>query len=1327
MKICYGCMENYSDELTVCPHCGFAEGTKPENALHMEPGSILADRYIIGKVIGFGGFGVTYIGWDTLLKTKVAVKEYLPSEFSTRVLGHTMVTVFSGDKTEQFNDGMRRFIDEAKKLAKFHSTPGIVKIFDSFECNNTAYIVMELLEGETLAEKLNRGERFTEDEAVKMMTPVIKSLEQVHKDGIIHRDIAPDNIFVTNDGNVKLIDFGAARYATTTHSRSLTVIIKPGYSPEEQYRSRGDQGAYTDVYALAATMYRMITGQTPPDALERRAFFENKKKDVLEPLHKYARNIDQDTENAILNALNVRIEDRTPNMQAFLYELTTSNPIERKAGTIRKMDVFGWPLWAKIAIPAVAALLIVFVVLMATINLGTEFVDDTSTPEGFVRVESVIGMKFDQAQADMKAKKITLELGGKYPSDILDENDIMLQDKNAGSLIRENDKIIVYVAGKSLQQVPNVQGYDLETAQNILEGIGFETEVKEVYSSVIAEGCIVSQSEKPLSEAKDHEKITLEVSKGTDPSKSTGDKDVKMPKLVGMDYDEAIKEAEKAGIHIKVKAHKYSKEFDKFVVMTQDVNANESVNTSKIVELEVSLGFDQVKLPDITNMTKADAIRYIESRGLICDIEKVFDESIGAGIVISQDPNPNAKVDPESQVKIKVSKGSAGFDMPNVVGKTEQEALAILKDQNGLVVVTVYEENDSKPEGQVLRQSVNAGDKIQKGKEVTITVCTHSPVVKVPNVQGKTQSEAEKLIKAEGLKVTISKENSDTVAKGIVTKTSPEAGSGLKKGDTVVVYISDGKKSTDTDTSSDENTDSDTHSDNKENESKSSTSSSDTKPVSATGVKISQTSLNMTVNSTAQLTAEITPSDASDSLSWESSNSSVASVSNGLVIAHKVGSATITVKTSNGKTASCSVTVKTNEVLPTSVSIDVKAITRTEDDTFRLNATLSPSNVTNHTLTWASDNSSVASVDNNGLVTCKGKGTATITVTTVNGKTAECKVTVNAKEVKPVKVILDKHDLTLYPGQTENLQAVVSPDDATDKKVTWSSSDESVATVADGKITAFGSGSTTITVKTSNGLTDTCSVSVIEVKENSKLTDHGNCGSNVEWQLFESGNLYIFGSGDMYQYNFNNSGIKKVIIEDGVTSIGNTAFNNCTELQSVEIPDSVTYIGERAFYNCGTLGSIRVPNNLREIGNQAFSLCIGLSSMKIPESTTSLGDGAFENCSSLSRVEFEGGRSNSLERIGESAFSNCTSLNNFVVPLHVNYVGNYAFNNCSGMTSISFQGDQPQFGGMNTFDGCDNITLYYPRYNSTWSDFEEQYWNRSNLVTEWDVVFAGEE
>ncbi|MCR5121469.1 MAG: serine/threonine protein kinase, partial [Ruminococcus sp.] len=356
-------MEEYDDEFDVCPHCGFAEGTEQENALHMMPGSILEERYIVGKVIGYGGFGVTYIGWDCLLETKVAIKEYLPSEFSTRVIGQTEVTVFSGDKQEQFADGLRKFTDEAKKLAKYHSLNGIVKIFDSIETNNTAYIIMELLEGETLAEMLKREERFSENKTMEMMIPIIESLDLIHNDGIIHRDIAPDNIFVTTSGEVKLIDFGAARYATTTHSRSLTVIIKPGYSPEEQYRSRGDQGPHTDVYAVAATMYKMLTGVTPPDALERRALFENKKKDILDPIRKHCKEIGESRENAILNALNVRIEDRTPDMKEFMAELTSVEPVKRRAGNIKKIDLYKWPVWAKIAFPVITAALIVFNVL----------------------------------------------------------------------------------------------------------------------------------------------------------------------------------------------------------------------------------------------------------------------------------------------------------------------------------------------------------------------------------------------------------------------------------------------------------------------------------------------------------------------------------------------------------------------------------------------------------------------------------------------------------------------------------------------------------------------------------------------------------------------------------------------------------------------------------------------------------------------------------------------------------------------------------------------------------------------------------------------------
>ena len=137
-KRCLGCMELFGDEFEICPHCGYIVGTHAEEAIHIEPGTLLYDRYIVGKVLGYGGFGVTYLGWDGKLEQKVAIKEYLPGEFSTRMPGQSQVTVFNGEKNEQFHDGLRKFVEEAKHLAKFQNEQGIVKIFDSYEENDTA-------------------------------------------------------------------------------------------------------------------------------------------------------------------------------------------------------------------------------------------------------------------------------------------------------------------------------------------------------------------------------------------------------------------------------------------------------------------------------------------------------------------------------------------------------------------------------------------------------------------------------------------------------------------------------------------------------------------------------------------------------------------------------------------------------------------------------------------------------------------------------------------------------------------------------------------------------------------------------------------------------------------------------------------------------------------------------------------------------------------------------------------------------------------------------------------------------------------------------------
>ena len=519
LRRCYRCMAEYDGAEDACPHCGHKAGETANNLLHMQPGSILSSRYVIGEVVGYGGFGVTYIAWDETLQQRVAIKEYLPSEFATREAGQSRITVFGGNKAEQFQSGMEKFIEEARKLAKFQNEPGIVRVYDSFEANNTAYIVMEYLDGETLAEYLEEKKKVPIGEAIELLRPVIKSLGVVHQAGIIHRDIAPDNIMVTKDGQVKLIDFGAARYATTTHSRSLTVIIKPGYSPEEQYRSRGDQGAHTDVYALGAVLYKMVTGVTPPDALERRARMENRKKDTLEAPSKYCK-LSKGRETAILNAMNVRIEDRTKDTQALWDELTRESAVKRLNGKIKAIDLMKWPLWAKITIPmggvAVAALLVL--VFIGKIGFFNNLNTDYQMSEEMTRVPSVINYSVGVAQDKLEHENLSSLISGREISETVPANMVLRQGVNAGQVVAKGTSIKLYVSAEPEPveegKMPDVTFYSETEAKEMLVALGAEVQAEYEYSDDVAEGIVLRASVglgEPLSEG---DEVTLYVSKG---------------------------------------------------------------------------------------------------------------------------------------------------------------------------------------------------------------------------------------------------------------------------------------------------------------------------------------------------------------------------------------------------------------------------------------------------------------------------------------------------------------------------------------------------------------------------------------------------------------------------------------------------------------------------------------------------------------------------------------------------------------------------------------------------------------------------------------------
>lgn len=315
--ICYGCFQEKPDGASVCPRCGFcAEEEQPFLALPM--GTLLNGRYMIGKVLGVGGFGITYLCYDLTLEIKVAIKEYMPSSLATRHSDKYSVAL-TGRGQEDYRNGMERFLAEARILAKLQNTPNIVSVQNYFKENNTAYFVMEYVEGMSLKAYIaSQGGEIPYDQALTILMPVMQALTQVHALNLTHRDISPDNIFITAGGESKLLDFGAAR-SSAVEEKSLSVILKHGYAPEEQYSSKGNQGPWTDVYAMGATLYRCVTGELPPDSIMR---VHN---DTLKRPSELGISLPAYVEQSILRALAVKAEDRFPSMEDFLEGFTGKN------------------------------------------------------------------------------------------------------------------------------------------------------------------------------------------------------------------------------------------------------------------------------------------------------------------------------------------------------------------------------------------------------------------------------------------------------------------------------------------------------------------------------------------------------------------------------------------------------------------------------------------------------------------------------------------------------------------------------------------------------------------------------------------------------------------------------------------------------------------------------------------------------------------------------------------------------------------------------------------------------------------------------------------
>ncbi|HEX9885256.1 MAG TPA: protein kinase [Longimicrobiales bacterium] len=318
-SLCPGCFLEERTGTGPCRACGF-DPEVVEYVTVLRPNALLQERYVVGRVLGEpGGFGVTYLAWDERLHRRIALKELMPRELVARDPDGSTLRPHSTSGQDLFSYTRESFLNEARMVARFKH-PNLVKVLDYFEANNTAYFAMEFYEGRTLDGLMNqKGRPLMAGELLPLARPVLRAFSEVHAEGVLHRDVKPSNIYVRENGEPIVLDFGAARQ-TLENTRKLTSILTPGYAPLEQYDTDGNQGPWTDVYGCAATFYFALTGKQPTEALRRLQGTAMPSPRELVPT------VDPAVDTAIMRGMAMEIADRTPSAEAFLSEMEGEAP-----------------------------------------------------------------------------------------------------------------------------------------------------------------------------------------------------------------------------------------------------------------------------------------------------------------------------------------------------------------------------------------------------------------------------------------------------------------------------------------------------------------------------------------------------------------------------------------------------------------------------------------------------------------------------------------------------------------------------------------------------------------------------------------------------------------------------------------------------------------------------------------------------------------------------------------------------------------------------------------------------------------------------------------
>lgn len=701
-------MEPLEEGQKICPKCQYQNELYYANPRCLKPGTLLNNRFYVGIVLGEGGFGVTYIGWDTILDMTVAIKEYFPANVASRDCTASLtndINIFGGRSEQEYKLGLERYIREARTLSKFHDLHGIVDIRDFFHENNTAYLVMEYLKGPTLEEHIKQYGRMKPEYVFQIMKPVMRSLEKIHQAGMVHRDISPDNIMLS-DGCIKLIDFGAARLANNDNNKSLTVVLKRGFAPEEQYRSNGKQGPWTDVYAICATIYYMLTGKKPPESIERTY------EDTLQSFDELEIPVDKEKSDALMKGLAPIYQNRYQSIRDLCNDLYSDSEIP---------------------------------------------------PSQQFRKDQELLEIVEQEELEEESKKEVQKAI---------EDSIRIREE------KKNEK-----------EIPELMEYDQS------ESIAIWKNTKEPDNFASAK----EEQVKPPVDIKPEEppKPEADVKPEKLPKPEADVEPVQLPK------PEADVKPEEPP---KSEADSKPAESSKHVAVSKDIDSLKPVNPKKETDSRKS-GYSGAKENDRSPRKIVITIAAILGVVIIVVAGRMIYKGMSPSKPVQNETKKESSVDPstsadalsETDNTVQTTEPVEEITMVDVKKKTLQAAKAAinsLEDQE-LQVTASQEYSDKIKKGCVIRQSISAGEKFEKGtkSEIKLVISKGSKPVVVPSVLNIDKEKAIKKLHRKGLKYKIlSYQYSSSYKKGAVMQQKIAAGKTVKKGKMVGLVISDGAK-----------------------------------------------------------------------------------------------------------------------------------------------------------------------------------------------------------------------------------------------------------------------------------------------------------------------------------------------------------------------------------------------------------------------------------------------------------------------------------------------------------------------------------------------------